>query len=78
MNADALIAGAESAFLTPRQLRERWQIAERTLREWNRRRVLPCYKLGGKFIRYRLQDVEEFESKGWRAARMRRVAEVAA
>jgi predicted site-specific integrase-resolvase len=69
MNQDAPTTQADGAFLTPQQLCARWQMAERTLREWNRRRVVPFFKLGGKLLRYRRADVEAFEGKGWRAAR---------
>jgi ABC-type proline/glycine betaine transport system ATPase subunit len=60
---------AERVCHAPEQLCERWQIAERTLRDWNKRRVVPFFKLGGKFIRYALKDVEAYELRGWRAPR---------
>ncbi len=69
MDPETPTPNSEAAFLTPAQLCQRWQLAERTLRDWNKRRVVPFFKLGGKFIRYRLEDVRAFEEKGWRAPR---------
>jgi hypothetical protein len=71
MICGAPIPNLSGGSLTPRQLAERWQIAERTLRDWNRRRVVPFFKLGGKEIRYAVVDVEAFELKMRHAARSR-------
>jgi hypothetical protein len=65
----AAIPSPELEFLTPAQLCARWQLSERTLERWRKARVMPCYKLGGKAVRYRLVDVEAFEQKGWRAGK---------
>lgn len=54
-----------SELLTPKELCQRWKIADNTLRKWRVANVGPSYiKLGegrNSEVRYRLQDVEEFE-----------------
>ena len=53
--------------LTPKELCERWKIADNTLRQWRVKNMGPAYiKLGdGKAaeVRYRLEDIEEFEQR---------------
>jgi predicted site-specific integrase-resolvase len=51
--------------LTPKELCERWKVADNTLRKWRVANVGPAYiKLGegrNSEVRYRITDVEEFE-----------------
>jgi hypothetical protein len=50
---------------TTEQLAERWQISARTLVQWRWQGIGPKYvKLNGErsSVRYRLQDIEEFEA----------------
>jgi len=51
--------------LTPKELCERWKIADNTLRKWRVAGFGPPYiKLGdyrNAEVRYRLDDIEEFE-----------------
>lgn len=49
------------------ELGRRWNVSERTLEGWRWRGIGPKFlRLGGR-IRYRLQDIEEFESLQERA-----------
>jgi len=54
-----------SKMLTPKELCERWKIADKTLRKWRVANVGPAYiKLGegrNSEVRYRIDDVEAFE-----------------
>jgi predicted site-specific integrase-resolvase len=54
-----------SKILTPKELCERWKIADNTLRKWRVANVGPAYiKLGegrNSEVRYRIDDVEAFE-----------------
>jgi len=54
-----------SQLLTPKELCERWKVADNTLRKWRVANVGPAYiKLGegrNSGVRYRITDVEEFE-----------------
>jgi hypothetical protein len=54
-----------SQLLTPKELCERWKVADNTLRKWRVANVGPTYiKLGegrNSEVRYRLDDVEAFE-----------------
>ncbi len=54
-----------SKMLTPKELCERWKIADNTLRKWRVANVGPAYiKLGegrNSEVRYRIDDVEAFE-----------------
>ena len=54
-----------SQLLTPKQLCERWKVADNTLRKWRVANIGPAYiKLGdgrNSEVRYRVVDVEEFE-----------------
>ena len=48
--------------LTPKELAERWGMSERTLAQWRYLKKSPPYfRAGG--IRYRLEDIIEYESK---------------
>lgn len=54
-----------SQLLTPKELCDRWKIADNTLRKWRVANTGPDYiKLGesrNSEVRYRLADVEAFE-----------------
>jgi predicted site-specific integrase-resolvase len=54
-----------SQLLTPKELCERWKVADNTLRKWRVANVGPAYiKLGegrNSEVRYRIEDVEAFE-----------------
>jgi hypothetical protein len=54
-----------SQLLTPKQLCERWKVADNTLRKWRVANIGPAYiKLGdgrNSEVRYRIDDVEAFE-----------------
>ena len=54
-----------SQLLTPKQLCERWKVADNTLRKWRVANVGPAYiKLGegrNSEVRHRIDDVEAFE-----------------
>jgi hypothetical protein len=54
-----------SQLLTPKELCDRWKIADNTLRKWRVANTGPNYiKLGesrNSEVRYRLADVEAFE-----------------
>lgn len=54
-------------FLTTKQLSERWQINQDTLRQWRVSQIGPAYvKLGdgrGAPVRYRSEDIEKFEQE---------------
>jgi hypothetical protein len=49
-------------YLTQNELAERWKISSRTLERWRWRKLGPPYcRLGGS-VRYRLADVEAYET----------------
>ncbi len=54
-----------SQLLTPKELCDRWKIADNTLRKWRVTNTGPNYiKLGenrNSEVRYRMDDIEEFE-----------------
>jgi predicted site-specific integrase-resolvase len=54
-----------SQLLTPKELCERWKVADNTLRKWRVANIGPSYiKLGegrNSEVRYRVDDVEAFE-----------------
>lgn len=54
-----------SKLLTPKDLCERWAVADNTLRKWRVAKTGPNYiKLGecrNSEVRYLLEDIEEFE-----------------
>lgn len=55
-------------YLTQRELERRWRLSGRTLERWRAEDYGPAwYSLGGS-IRYRLEDVDEFERRGRRGA----------
>lgn len=47
--------------LTPRDLAARWQCSERHVRNLIASGELPAFRLGGKLLRIRMEDVEAFE-----------------
>jgi hypothetical protein len=50
-------------FLTPRQLAARWSLVLATLKQWRCSGKGPLYhKLNGR-IRYRIEDIQEFEKE---------------
>jgi hypothetical protein len=53
------------SLLTPKELCDRWKIADNTLRKWRVANIGPIYiKLGegrNSEVRYPLKDIEEFE-----------------
>jgi len=55
-----------SSLISEQELGERWQKSSRTLQRWRAERYGPAFILIGGSIRYRLEDILEFE------ARMRR------
>ncbi|MBY2932501.1 helix-turn-helix domain-containing protein [Rhizobium leguminosarum] len=59
---------------TPKRLAERWLCSERHVRNMLTRGDLPFFRLGGKLIRIKMDDVEEFERNG--AERVSNVKEV--
>jgi predicted DNA-binding transcriptional regulator AlpA len=48
-------------YLTERDLAERWSVSPRTLQKWRQNRAGPAYVKIGQRIRYRPEDVEEWE-----------------
>ena len=54
------------ALMTQRELCNRWQVSEATLERWRSEGIGPIYvKLGGQ-VRYRREDVLEYESSSLR------------
>ncbi|MEX2741062.1 helix-turn-helix domain-containing protein [Rhizobium mongolense] len=49
---------------SPRSLADRWHCSERHVRNLINRGDLPYFKLGGKLIRIKWTDVDEYERKG--------------
>ena len=50
------------ALMTQRELCNRWQVSEATLERWRSEGIGPIYvKLGGQ-VRYRREDVLEYEA----------------
>lgn len=47
--------------LTPAQVAEMWQCSERHVRNMISRGELPAFRLAGKLLRIRKEDVEAFE-----------------
>ncbi|WP_405047750.1 helix-turn-helix domain-containing protein [Rhizobium lentis] len=46
---------------TPATLADRWQCSERHIRNLLSSGQLPCFRLGGKLLRIKQEDVERFE-----------------
>lgn len=53
--------------LTPKELCNRWKVADNTLRQWRVKGIGPVYiKLGegrAAEVRYRIEDIEDFEQR---------------
>ena len=59
--------------LNQRQLAERWDVSEATLERWRSEGIGPVFlKLQGQ-VRYRVEDVEAFESDSLRKSTSERV-----
>lgn len=54
------VAFIPSAY-TPAQVADRWQCSERHIRNMIASGELPAFRLGGKLLRIRAEDVETFE-----------------
>lgn len=52
---------AQSKAFTPRTLAERWHCSERHVRNMIDRGEIPSFRLGGKLLRIRREDVEQYE-----------------
>lgn len=57
-----------ATLLTSRELARRWGLSPHTLENWRAMRRGPAFQMlsskgesGGRFVRYRLEDVEAFE-----------------
>lgn len=50
-------------YLSQRDLEERWKLSGRTLERWRAERYGPAWVILGGSIRYRLADVESFETR---------------
>lgn len=50
--------------LDSEEVRRRLNVGRRTLRELERRGVLPCVRLGHRTVRYRPEDVERIRIQG--------------
>ena len=46
------------AVLRPSDVAERWQVSEQHVRNLYRKGELPGFRLGGKLLRFKLEDVE--------------------
>lgn len=54
--------------LTPKDVADRWKVTQKTLAQWRWTGSGPSYlKLGGS-VRYRLADIEAYESENMSAA----------
>lgn len=49
------------AYLTQRELAKRWRVTDRTLMRWRAEGFGPAWYMFGGVLRYRLDDIEEFE-----------------
>jgi predicted site-specific integrase-resolvase len=50
--------------LSRKELADRWRCHIETLKRWEAAGRIKPIKVGNKFLRYRLSDIEEFERKG--------------
>ena len=55
-----------SQTLNPSQLAQRWEISEKTLERWRKEGTGPVFIKLGALVRYRVIDIEAFESRGLR------------
>lgn len=56
--------GEPAKALTPAMLAARWQCSERHIRNLVDRGEIPSFRLGGKLIRIKITDIEDFENRG--------------
>jgi DNA-binding transcriptional MerR regulator len=49
------------AYVTRKQLSERFSVHPLTIRNWERSGLLPVLKMPGRTVRYRVQDVDKLE-----------------
>ena len=68
MNADAPIPSLDSQWLTPEKVAWLLDISVRTLRDWNRRRVIPFDKFND-LVRYDPAEVLAYLKRNRRASR---------
>ena len=54
---------ATPTYLTQRDLEARWNLSGRTLERWRTEDYGPAWYVLGGSIRYRLEDVEDFEMR---------------
>ena len=54
--------------LTQRQLAERWSVCEHTLEHWRVDGIGPVFLKLGSSVRYRLEDIEQFERGSLRSS----------
>ena len=59
MNEKQITERANGGLETKRSLSTKLQISPRTLDSWMRRGLVPFLKVGGKTVRFRLEDVLE-------------------
>ena len=52
---------SERTIYTPETLADRWQCSPSQIRKMIGRGQLPAFRLGGRLLRIRARDVEEFE-----------------
>ncbi len=57
-------AAAEKRILTSAELAARWNTTTRAVNRWRVAGKLPSVPVNGRHFGYRLEDIEEFESKG--------------
>jgi hypothetical protein len=55
--------GLQNAFLTQRDLEDRWKLSGRTLERWRAERYGPGWIYIGGSVRYRFSDVLAFEER---------------
>ncbi len=60
---DAQLTGEGMQLLTQRDLEDRWKVSGRTLERWRAQDYGPAWIGIGGSIRYRLVDVEAFETR---------------
>lgn len=59
-----MTTGEPPKVMTPAMLARRWQCSERHVRNMIARGELPAFRLGGKLVRIKHEDVLAFESSG--------------
>lgn len=69
------IPSVAQVYLTQRDLCLRWRLSGRTLERWRAEDAGPAWYVIGGSIRYRLEDIEEFELRRRHGAVGRRVSD---